>query len=88
MNTLCKGDICNGAAEQVEPCYLKECLSEWAPWNTTECEGHQTDAAGQQCGKGKKEFQRECLGPHRCQGRDRKFERCYSKDCLQWSGSC
>ena len=82
-----KGDICNGNAEAVEPCYLEECLSQWGNWTSEECEGHQTDDAGQQCGKGKQQFQRKCPGPHRCPGMNMKFEKCYSRDCLQWSGS-
>ena len=94
-NTYRKGDICNGSPEQIEPCYLKECLSEWTDWSSTlqgppawnsTCEGHQTDDAGQQCGKGMQEFRRECQGPHRCEGMFMKFEECYSNDCLQWSG--
>ena len=81
-----KGDICNGAPEQVKPCRLEECLSQWGAWNEKECKGHQTDDSGQQCGKGMKELRRKCPGPHRCDGMYTKFEECYSKDCLQWSG--
>ena len=81
-----KGDICNGASDAVEPCYLKECLSEWAAWSKAECEGHQTDAAGKQCGWGKKTSERECPGPHRCRGKFMKIQECYSNDCLKWGG--
>ena len=93
--TCRKGDICNGSPEQILPCHLKDCLSEWAAWTSTfqgpdawnsTCIGYQTDDAGQQCGKGKQEFRRECQGPHRCEGMRNKIEDCYSNDCLQWSG--
>ena len=45
------------------------------------------DDSGQgQCGWGKKVSERECPGPHRCKGRSMKIEKCFSRECLKWSG--
>ena len=62
-------------------------MSQWNSWTTDGCEGHETDDSGQgQCGWGKKISERECPGPHRCKGRNMKVEKCFSRECLKWSG--